>query len=299
MPAVLNAKTGNFRYVYRSDDSSRNCYLLYVPVTDSIHGMVVRDFSSLPDTSNTFYSAFHIKCAEKGYATLITCTSNYYPDLFLNYNDPQLLDSMVEEVMDEYRIPKNKIFVGGISASGSRALRYAEYVNRGLSVFNRKLAGVFVVDSPLDVERFYGSAMGILKRNNPIGMNEEAALVTEVFTNKLNGSPDEQLKAYQNASVFSATDSTGGSAKYLVHQNLIIFHEPDMDWWNNERDAGYYDINSYDIDGMEKFLIKNGNTRITIIKTSGKGFNKKGERNCHSWSIVDEELLLNWILNSE
>jgi hypothetical protein len=35
---------------------------------------------------------------------------------------------------------------------------------------------------------------------------------------------------------------------------------------------------------------------IELIETSGKGFDRAGNRHCHSWTIVDEEYLINWIL---
>ncbi|HRE58461.1 MAG TPA: hypothetical protein PLW09_11620 [Candidatus Kapabacteria bacterium] len=42
-----------------------------------------------------------------------------------------ILDDIVSEVIEKYGIPKMNIFIGGISASGTRALRYAQYCEQG------------------------------------------------------------------------------------------------------------------------------------------------------------------------
>ncbi len=48
----LSAFAESYEYVYRNNsDSTVNCYLKVIPDTDNIKGLVIRDFSSLPDIS--------------------------------------------------------------------------------------------------------------------------------------------------------------------------------------------------------------------------------------------------------
>jgi hypothetical protein len=142
---------------------------------------------------------------------------------------------------------------------------------------------------------FYNSAF-THKANFKDGMLWEAELMTNVFPKKLDGTPETNLKSYTNSSVFSQTDSTGGNAKFLLKISTLFFHEPDIDWWIKERGATYYDINSFDIAGLYNFLKLNNHPDIELITTTGKGFDRNGNRNCHSWTIVDESYLINWIL---
>ena len=83
---------------------------------------------------------------------------------------------------------------------------------------------------------------------------------------------------------------------HLLNTAIIFFHEPDMEWWIKERGATYYDINSFDIAGIYNFLLLHGHKDIELIATTGKGFDRNGLRNCHSWTIVDEDYLINWII---
>lgn len=76
----------------------------------------------------------------------------------------------------------------------------------------------------------------------------------------------------------------------------MIFHEPDIDWWISERGCSYYDINSYDLVALTVLLKKLGNKHIDLITTTGKGFDREGSRKPHSWTIVDEDYLMTWIL---
>lgn len=284
----------DYEYVYKNaKDSTFNCYLKVIP-KDTIKGLVIRDYSSLPNIRKKSPYKFTQLAVEEGLLVLYTVTSNQYPELFYTDASPQLLDSIVAEVIDAHQIPKNNIFIGGISASGARALRFAQYCTQGKSKFGIEINGAFAVDSPLDIVRFYRSADEHIDSLTN-GMHEEAEMVLQRFVSFLGGTPEEILEVYQKASVFSPDLEGGGNAIHLKNTNLLFIHEPDMDWWGPERGATYFDINSYDINGIVKTLRALGNKNVTELITSGQGFLRNGERNCHSWSIVDEEYLCEWI----
>lgn len=282
---------------YRNEvDSSFNSYVLVKPVGEKIKGLIVRDYSKLPDFSKKSRYQWMNYALEENMAVLFTVTSNYFPELCYDDNPSVILDSILNEVLSNYPIPKNNVFVGGISASGTRALQFVKFCQQGKSKFGITPAGAFICDSPLDFERFYYSAEEILIRNHPNGMNEEARWMIESFPLKLGGTPSEVREKYLRASVFSYRELDGGSAQYYSNTPIIMFHEPDMDWWLNERNAVYTDINSFDIIGFERAIKNLGNNDVTVVSTTGKGFDSKGERNCHSWTIVDERLLIDWII---
>lgn len=284
-----------YQYVYRDQqDSSINCYLKVIPHQAEIVGLMVRDFSSLPDTARPSRSQLHLKAAKQGIMTIFTVSSQRFPALYYFDREPALLDEIIHEVINEHQIPDTNIFIGGISASGTRALRFIQYCQQGKSKFNTTVRGAFVVDAPLDLERFYLSAQrhrAYFKK----GMLWEANLILEKFPEIL-GVPQENRARYRAASVFSHTDTTLGHAADFLNTSLIFFHEPDIDWWMPERGATYYDLNSYDMAAFVNKQIHHGHSDLKLITTTKQGFDRQGERNCHSWSIVDEDYLLGWVL---
>lgn len=284
----------NFEYVFRNPkDSTFNCYLKIFPETESIKGLIIRDYSNLPNSSRESPYQIVKLSSNAGMMTLITNTSRQFPELFTSDSTIKLLDEIVQEVVRQHNIPLDNIFIGGISSSGTRALRYAQYCAEGKSKI--KIRGVFAVDSPLDLERFYNSAF-YHKKNFSGGMLWEANLMIPLFDSLIGGSPKDYHERYKNASVFSHTDSLGGNAHLLKNTDILIFHEPDIDWWISERGCSYYDINSYDLVAFTVLLKKLGNQNIELITTTGKGFDGEGNRKPHSWTIVNEEYLVKWIL---
>jgi hypothetical protein len=294
---IIPAQSQTFEYVYRdSKDSSSNCYLKVIPKVERIKGLIVRDFSSLPDTARKSPYRLHNLAAANGIMTIYTVSSTYFPELYYDDSGPAILDEIIHEVLEENTISKENLFVGGISASGTRALRYAQYCEQEKSKYNHKVKGVFAVDSPLDLERFYNSSKRILARNLKNGSLEEAKLITTRFNEKMKGSPTEVPENYIAASVFSYSDLKGGNAVHYTQLSIRLYHEPDIDWWMENRGDSYYEINSVDIAGFANELRIQGNKNVELITTTGKGFSRSGERKPHSWSIVDEEDLMHWIV---
>lgn len=282
-------------YVYKNpEDSSYNCYLSIIPEHEEIKALIVRDFSSLPDTTKKSRYQWSKLALNEGIAILYVVSTNFFPELFYDDSGPDVLDNIIHEVINRHAIPSDNIFIGGISASGTRALRYTQYCEQGKSKHGIKIKGVFSVDSPLDLERFYNSAK-THKMNFSDGMLREAKLMTKVLPEKLGGTPDSASNLYHESSVFSYLDTLGGNASHYLNVPILLIHEPDIDWWLNERGASYFDMNSFDMAGFAAYLRTNGNNSIELITTSGKGFDKHGNRNCHSWTIVDEPYLINWI----
>lgn len=281
-------------YVYRDiNDSMVNCYLKIVPANQKIKGIVVRDFSKLPDINKKSPYKIHDLVLQNGYVALYVTTSKKFPELGYTDKPCEMLDEIIHEVVVAHNIPRNNIFIGGISASGTRALQYTRYCAAGKSKYGIKIKGVFSVDSPLDFERFYFST----KYNGQYftnGMAWEAAHMMKVFPEYL-GTPEQNLEKYRSRSIYSQFAKNGGNAIYFKTVPMVFFHEPDLDWWLKERGAKYYDINSFDIVGFVNQTKQLGNRDVTLVTTSGKGY-KNGERKCHSWSIVDEDFLMNWIL---
>jgi hypothetical protein len=289
------AQTYEYKYLNPAD-SSTNCYVKVIPESETVKALIVRDFSRLPNISKPSRSQLHLLAAEEGIMTVFTVTSKYYPDLYLDDNGPALLEKIILEIIDEHGIPPENIFIGGISASGARAFRFAQYCQRTKDS-KVKVKGVFGVDPPLDLVRLYNSSEKTINKNHPKGNLEEARLICSTLEEHLGGKADDIPEVYQAASVYSPNSDKGGNAALITNIPIILFHEPDLDWWQVERGEGFDHINSVDIIGMIENLEKSGHQDIQLITTTGKGFDRNGNRKPHSWTIVDEVMLLDWILD--
>jgi len=87
----------------------------------------------------------------------------------------------------------------------------------------------------------------------------------------------------------------GGNARLLRNTPIRIYIEPDIKWrlenWN--RDA--YSFNLIDATVLINVLRLLGNQDAELITTSGAGQRPDGSHNPHSWSIVDERALTQWL----
>ncbi len=72
----------------------------------------------------------------------------------------------------------------------------------------------------------------------------------------------------------------------------------DTDWLINERHRDLHDWNGIDIISMINQLKILGNENAKVIVSQGKGFRLDGTKNPHSWSIMNSEVFLNWILET-
>ena len=205
------------------------------------------------------------------------------------------LDGLIADVAGRYKIPPGKVVAGGLSSGGLGAVRYAQYCLRGGHKTNSPLA-VFAVDSPLDYERWYLAAELHLGRLALVGRDlAEDRSATHELRQALGGSPAETLDAYRRQSPVSTRVADGGNAGLLRSTPIRIYIEPDIKWrlenWN--RDA--YSFNIIDATVLINILRLLGNPDAELITTSGAGYRPDGSRNPHSWSIVDERALTQWL----
>ena len=104
----------NHSYHYKNPtDSSVNCYLKVYP-TQKIKGLIVRDYSRLPNAKKESPYQFLKMATVEGYLTLYTCTSTFFPELFYHDSPMQRLDSIIYKVVKNEGLEGKPIFLGGI-----------------------------------------------------------------------------------------------------------------------------------------------------------------------------------------
>jgi pimeloyl-ACP methyl ester carboxylesterase len=217
--------------------------------------------------------------------------SHWLEDGFLQH-----LDAIVAETLTTHRIPTDRVVVGGFSAGGSAAVRYAEFCAARQSPGGVRVRGVFAVDAPLDFGRFWrGETLAVRRKAHPRFAGEAKAVLADM-RRVLGGSPDDKPARYLQISPFSAFAEGGGQARHLAGMAVRLYTEPDIDWWMTSRKVDYYSMNAVDAAALILQLRLLGNRQAELITTQGRGVRPDGVRHPHSWSIVDEPELGAWIL---
>ncbi|TNE28277.1 MAG: hypothetical protein EP346_09545 [Bacteroidetes bacterium] len=292
--ALLFSLTSLSQNIERYTTSSAEGILL-LPEGEVL-GLIIRDFSELPELPVRYTYQFTPLALQDSMAVFVTRTSAYYPDLYLNDDGPKRLDSLLHQVFEKHpEIPSKNTFIGGISASGTRALRYTEYCNSGKSMYGYKMKGCFAVDPPLDLERFFQTCVKILERNHEISNIWECNLITETLLTHLEGTPSDQYDKYVDASVYNYSSPDEPQIAPYLETPIMLIHEPDVEWWVENRMAASAESNMTDVSAFYVALVSQGHSDATLINTRDRGYDVNGNRKPHSWSIVNEPELIDWI----
>ena len=273
--------------VYRNHKDSTQNYDVVIPTKGAINGLLVLNQASLSDSVQQ-------KASEMGIMTLtLIPTSNY----LLNLTSDSVLvkiGEMISEVVANHKIPRNKVIIGGMSAAGTGAIRYAQYSFSNKLNTVIKPIGVFAVDPPLDYERLWNEAEKSVQRNFNKDAVDEGKTLMKLLNESLHGTPKTNIKSYRNNSPFSYSAINGGKAYLLNTLAVRLYIEPDITWWMENRRKDYYDINAVDNASLINQLKLNGNSKAELIVTNNRGYRQNGDRHPHSWSILDENELLLW-----
>ena len=273
------------RVRWETETGFRGSYALLAP-DDSVRGLVL--LVGAPGDAG-----LPVLLRQRGIATV-------QPDIrpwtmFLRREEIEGLGAVVDHAAGRLGVPSISVVAGGISLGGTGAVRYTEEcLIRGCG--RAAPAAVFAVDAPLDMRRLWDATNTMAAWGAEEGNLPEAVVVLERLAVALGGPPSAAPAAYLGSSAFAYTDRRGGNARVLVDTPVRLYIEPDMDYWIGERRYDYYTINAFDAAAMVNRLLILGNTRAELIVTSGKGYRPDGTRNPHSWSIVDEPELADWIV---
>ena len=114
------------------------------------------------------------------------------------------------------------------------------------------------------------------------------------------GNPSTHLAEYYKLSPYSFSDSTQTAIRKLSNMPLRIYTEPDINWWLKERGADFTNMNATECSAMINELNRLGNESAELITTQNKGYRKpQNKRHPHSWSIVDNDELIKWLLKQK
>ncbi len=265
-------------------------YKLYKPENPEA---VVILFGGFPETAENIENGFPITepALENNVAVAYL---NYNRKLWLEETDKSQLANSIQEMINTNDLPSDGIYFGGMSSGGNIALLIGNYLSQNPE-YILSPSGVFVIDSPVDIAALYRVAEQNIERNFSPASVGESSFMLNYFKTQL-GNPDEEIKPYEKHAPFTFETKNVQNLEDLKNTKLRFYTEPDKTWWKENMGIDYEQMNAFHLKRLSDFLTSNGFKEVEYITTENKGYRANGARNPHSWSIVDKEELLQWML---
>ncbi|MBS1564068.1 MAG: hypothetical protein JST39_06750, partial [Bacteroidetes bacterium] len=212
------------------------------------------------------------------------------------YADAAMLDLMnriLSEVREKYGLRKDQFAIGGMSSGGTIALRYAELCHEKPD-FAITPRAVFDVDSPLDLLELYRSGQRELKKDFKGWWLGESQMILDRFDKEL-GRADGDLAGYKAVSPFINSIEGPGNEKWLQKVAVRSYHDVDVNWFIKNRRRSLYETNMLQASAFINRLALQGNESADFVSSRIQGRRANGQRHPHSWNIVDEIDLIQWL----
>ncbi|MCB9252198.1 MAG: hypothetical protein H6605_06995 [Flavobacteriales bacterium] len=206
------------------------------------------------------------------------------------------ISTVLIDVMKRYNVKGDKFVIGGFSAGGMIALRYVELCNEFPKRFPVKPKGVFVVDSPIDFFTIWSELEEAAKYKYSEVAVEEAERAMKLIKED-HGDPVVNFTYYAGINPFSMDKKNGENEKYLSNTAVRVYHDVDISWWLQNRNQSVSGSNYLVTSELINRLILMGNKRAEFMQSYQTGYRSNGQRHPHSWSIVNEVELIQWMNN--
>lgn len=275
-------------------DTTKNCYTIIYPPELPWKGylFLVPGFGETAENV-LLQTDLPKKLAEKGILTIIPTFQDGVLSFGVDSLSQQTFDKILKDVNSKHKLIDHRFYVGGFSIGGSCVIKYAENATI-------KPTAVFAIDPPLDFERFYNSAKRDIRLSRDNEANQENVYMIDILEKETGGNPTTNLTEYYNLSPYSFSDTSQAAIKKLLNVALRIYTEPDVDWWLTERNADLTSMNATECSAMINELNRLGNDKAELITTQNKGYRKpNNKRHPHSWSILENDELIDWLLKQK
>lgn len=242
------------------------------------------------DIENTKTEAKFLKNIEKEGVTILLL--NYNQKLFLTNSEKGEYAKVINSILDKNKVEKENIFIGGFSSGGNISLLLSNFLVKTKNAIQPK--GMFVVDSPLDLEELYDGAKRDIEKNVNTEAVEEGKFLIELFETEI-GKPKDSIEKYKVISPYLISCNSTKNIEFLKNIKTRFYCEPDLEWQMKNKSRKYEELNAYKLEKTYISLINLGAKKTEFIKTKNRGIRANGEKHPHSWNIVEKESLLKWI----
>lgn len=220
---------------------------------------------------------------------------NFNRRLWLKKNEKEQLSEIIHTAYQKHRLTSDDIYIGGFSSGGNVSLLLSSYLKEIDAKIQPK--GVFIIDSPIDLLALYQTSERNIKKNFSKISVDESTMILDLLTQTL-GDPKINISGFENNSPYTYTSKNISNLEALEGVRIRLYTEPDTSWWMENRKSDYQDMNAFYIEQLSLQLRDVfGEDAVQLIQTKDKGYRTDGTRHPHSWSIVDKEDLIEWMLN--
>ena len=261
--------------------------------TDEMSAVLVL-FGGYPETPQDVKKQFNILPIAKENQVAVLYM-NFNQKLYLEEEEKKQLAERLLGILKKHKLPLEKLYIGGFSSGGNVSLLLSSYIMEHPEL-DFSPEGVFIVDSPIELSALYYAAEKNLENNFSKPSVEESTWIIEQFTTQF-GNPHLNLSKYKHYSVFTLKTDDTHNISGLKNTKIRFYTEPDTLWWKQNRMAAYEQTNAFYIKKLAESLQAKQFKDVVYIATENKGYRANGERHPHSWSIIDEKNLIQWILS--
>ena len=283
------------KHTYTSDDGTEMYYMALSASEKSYKGVLVLMPGFSQRAEDVFRDSDLPETAAGAGLLVVTLSTGFH--LTCNDETVSRLTEALTDVLIQYKLDQEQFIFGGFSAGGTILLRYAEYCHETPGDYPVIPAGVFTVDSPVDVIAFWEYIDRELHRDfSEVGMNE-ARHIGNMLKNKY-GTLDSNRVVYEKITPFDISSREPGNERFLLNTAVRVYHDVDINWQLKNRRRSAYDTNFLNSSELIARLMLQGNDRAEFIQSEIKGQRLDGKFHPHSWNIVDGKECVQWMLNT-
>lgn len=285
------------KIVFDTTDAYYGYYLAVPPKSETIKGVLVLfpGFTQQPEAifqdSNLHKVAREQGLLTVGYAGRIRLTV----DPFLQSK----LSTVLKHIVQHYALSEVPFYFGGFSAGGIISLRLAELCKEFPDQFPINTRAVFMADSPVDLYTSFAYMQEYIEQNYSKPAVQEAKFVERMYRQLYDTTPAENPEFFKSLTPFSMDESYGSNEQYLAGIAVRAYHDVDIAWRLKNRNQSVRQCNYVMTSELINRLLIMGNEEAEFIQTFQTGYRKNGDRHPHSWSIIDEQECINWLLSLE
>ncbi len=274
---------------------SKQGYTLHLPESKAIATIIFPSGSALDTTRNIDEFEIIEPALASNIAVLFVSTGKVIEFLFTD-EDIKIIDEILGNALTEYNLINKPIFIAGMSLGGTMAMRYSEFCFLNKSSFGIKPDAIAICDAPLDMVRmWHEQEQAIINNYHPNAVGE-AKWVMHYLRTHLGGSPEESIQTYIDYSPFVYQKEDKVKTSLFKNTPIRMYHEPDINWWIENRAKNYNTINSIDLAGYYNSLRLIGNKEAELITTYQKRKDYEKGSSPHTWTIVENKKLVEWFL---
>ncbi len=288
---ITQAQTLN-KIVLDGKDVNGGHYFAVEPSTDHIAGVLVllAGFGQRPEDSPP-ETKLHQEAYKNNILTIFYAGGN---KLYADSITQSKLTNVIKDVLTRFKVKSNSFVIGGYSAGGMIAMRYVELCNEYPEKFPIQPKGIFTIDSPIDIFTIYEQLEENSKNKYSELAVEEAVRAMEHIKND-HGIPRDHISTYAKLTAFSMNKNYSQNEIYLKNTAVRTYHDVDIAWRIKNRNQTVHGSNYEVTAELINRLVLMGNDKAEFMQSFQTGYRSNGVRHPHSWSIVNEVELIQWM----